>query len=60
MIATHLVLRVLPGPQGRVILAGTRVDASTWANRRLLEAEGFIRLYGMSSSLHADVNRTRR
>jgi argininosuccinate synthase len=35
----------------------TYAQAADWG---VAEAEGFIRLYGMSSSLHADVNRTRR
>ena len=41
-IPTHLVLRVLPGPEGD-IYGGTRVDAGAWANCRLLESAGYIR-----------------
>jgi hypothetical protein len=40
---THLVLRVISGPGGRDIYAGSLVDASQWANRRLLEGAGKIR-----------------
>jgi hypothetical protein len=39
---THLVLRVLQGPQGD-IYGGTKVDASAWGNQRLLESSGYIR-----------------
>jgi hypothetical protein len=39
---SHVVLRVLPGPQGD-IYAGTLVDASAWPNQRLLEGAGYIR-----------------
>ena len=42
MPPTHLVLRVLPGPEGD-IYGGTRVDASGWANTRLLEGAGYLR-----------------
>lgn len=42
MKATHLVLRVLPGPEGD-IYGGTLVDASAWGNCRLLESSGYIR-----------------
>lgn len=43
MKPTHLVLRVIPGPQGQDVYGGTRVDASDWANTRLLEGAGYLR-----------------
>jgi hypothetical protein len=43
MASTHLVLRRIAVAEGRDHFAGARVDASAWANRRLLEDEEYIR-----------------
>lgn len=40
---THIVLKKLPGPNGKELKPGTEVDASEWRNTPLLVAQRYLK-----------------
>lgn len=49
---THKVLKQLPGPGGKIIKAGTEVDASEWRNAHLLVKQRYLEpLEGVDSTV---------